>query len=108
MADWLKEHYAIETIVPTSTAARQGLHRIIQNELSVGVFKPESNKYILAQMEQLQNHGAQSIILRCTEFPLVIKKSDYDLPLFDTTRIHSQMAADFILGKSGLAHVRSL
>lgn len=108
MADWLKEHYAIETIVPTSIAGRQGLHHIIQNELSVGVFKLESKKYVLAQMEQLQNHGAQGIILGCTEFPLIIKKSDYDLPLFDTTRLHSQMAVDFILGKSGLAHVRSL
>jgi aspartate racemase len=107
MADWLKEHYTIETIVPTSAAARQELHHIIQNELSLGVFKPESKKYVLAQMEQLQKHGAQGIILGCTEFPLIIKRQDFDLQLFDTTRLHSQMAVDFILGQSGLAHVRS-
>jgi aspartate racemase len=107
MADWLKAHYTIETIVPTSAAARQELHHIIQNELSLGVLKPESKKYVLAQMEQLQKHGAQGIILGCTEFPLIIKRHDFDLQLFDTTRLHSQMAVDFILGQSGLAHVRS-
>jgi aspartate/glutamate racemase len=41
-----------------------------------------------------------------TEFPLIIKRSDVSFPLFDTTRLHSQTAVDFILGKQGLAHVR--
>ena len=106
MADWLKDHYEIETVVPSSAPARQELHRIIQQELSLGVFTPESKIYVLEQMKQLQKHGAQAIVLGCTEFPLIIKKQDFDLPLFDTPRLHSQMAVDFILGKAGLAHVR--
>jgi aspartate/glutamate racemase len=39
---------------------------------------------------------------------LIIKQSDVALPVFDTTRLHSQMAVDFILGKPGLAHVQSM
>jgi len=46
------------------------------------------------------------IVLGCTEFPLIIKPPDVEVPLFDTTRLHSQMAVDFILGKQGLARVR--
>jgi len=106
MADWLKEHYEIETVVPNSAQARQELHRIIQKELSLGIFTPESKKYVLEQMEQLQKSGAQGIVMGCTEFPLIIKKPDFNLPLFDTPRLHSQMAVDFILGKQGLARVR--
>ena len=44
--------------------------------------------------------------MACTEFPLIIKQSDVTLPVFDTTRLHSQMAVDFILGKPGLAYVQ--
>jgi len=106
MADWLKEHYGIETHVPSSGPARKELHRIIQEELSRGIFKPKSKKYVLQQIEELKKQGAQGIVLGCTEFPLIIKPSDVSIPVFDTTRLHSQMAVDFILGKQGLASVR--
>jgi len=106
MADWLKEHYGVETLVPSSAPARQELNRIIEQELSRGIFKAESKKYVLQQMEELRQRGAQGIVLGCTEFPLIIKQHDFDLPLFDTPRLHSQMAVDFILGKQGLTHVR--
>jgi len=106
MVDWLKEHYGIESLVPSSAPARQELNRIIEQELSRGIFKAESKKYVLHQMEELRQPGAQGIVLGCTEFPLIIKQHDFDLPLFDTPRLHSQMAVDFILGKQGLARVR--
>jgi aspartate racemase len=107
MADWLREHYEIETVVPSSASARQELHRIIQQELSLGVFTPKSKGFVLAQMEELQKRGAQGIVLGCTEFPLIIKKRDFGLPVFDTPRLHSQMAVDFIMGAPGLARVRT-
>ncbi len=72
----------------------------------MGIFKPESKKFVLEQIEELKRRGAQGIILGCTEFPLIIKQSDVTLPVFDTTQLHSQMAVDFILGKPGLAYVQ--
>jgi len=98
MADWLKEHYGIETLVPGSGPAQKELHRIIQEELGRGIFKPESKKFVLQQIDELRKRGAQGIVLGCTEFPLIIKPSDFSIPVFDTTRLHSQMAVDFILG----------
>jgi aspartate racemase len=108
IADWLKEHYGIETLVPESAAARQELHRILQKELSIGIFKPETKKYVLQQIDELRQRGAQGIVLGSTDFPLIVKASDVTIPLFDTTALHSQMAVDFIMGKQGLAHVRDL
>jgi aspartate racemase len=108
IADWLKEHYGIETLVPDSAATRQELNRIIQKELDMGVFKPESKKYVLEQIEELRQRGAQGIVLGCTEFPLIINPADISVPVFDTTLLHSQMAVDFILGKQGLAQVQSV
>lgn len=106
MISWLKQHYGIETIVPASASARQELHRIIHEELDLGVHRPESKKYVLEQIEELRRRGAQGIVLACTEFPLIIKQADVALPVFDTTLLHSQMAVDFILGKQGLAQVQ--
>lgn len=108
VAEWLKEHYGIETLVPSSSPARQELHRIIQQELQRGIFKAESKKYVLQQIELLRERGAQGIILGCTEFPLIIKPQDVSMTVFDTTLLHSQMAVDFILGKQNLARVRAL
>lgn len=107
MATWLKEHYGIETFVPASASARQELHRIIQKELDVGIFKSESKKYVLEQIEELRQRGAQGIVLGCTEFPLIVKQPDVAIPVFDTTLLHAQMAVDFILGKPGLARVQN-
>jgi aspartate racemase len=71
------------------------------------VFKAESKRYVLQQIEELRQRKAQGIVLGCTEFPLIIKPSDLGFPLFDTTRLHSQRPLDFILGKQGLVHVRT-
>jgi aspartate racemase len=84
--------------VPSSPVVRKELHRIIQKELGMGIFKPEAKRYALQQIADLQRHGAQGIILGCTEFALIISQSDVQLPVFDNTRLHSQMAVDFILG----------
>jgi hypothetical protein len=47
----------------SSVSARQELHRIIHEELDMGVHKPESKKYVLDQIKELRRRGAQSIVL---------------------------------------------
>lgn len=106
LIDWLKQHYGIESVVPQSPAVRRELNRIIHEELGLGIFKPESKKYVLDQIEELRKQGAQGIVLGCTEFPLIIKPSDVSIETFDTTLLHAQMAVDFIMGKPGLATVK--
>jgi aspartate racemase len=53
----------------------------------------------LEQIAELHSRGAQGIVLGCTEFPLIIDQSDVSFPVFDTTRLHSMMAVDFIVGR---------
>ena len=98
IADRLKERYGVDAIVPGSAAVRQELHRIIHQELGMGLFKPESKAYVLRQIEELRQCGGQGIVLGCTEFPLIVKSTDVTIPVFDTTALHSQMAVDFIMG----------
>jgi aspartate racemase len=96
---WLREHYAVDVLVPGSQSVRDELHRMIQRELGMGIFKPASKRYVLDQIEDLRQRGAQGVILGCTEFTLIISQADVQIPAFDTTRLHAQMAVDFILGR---------
>ena len=48
-------------------------------------------------MDDLKNDGARGVILGCTEIPMLIKQSDCDIPVFDTTFIHAKYAVDFAL-----------
>jgi aspartate racemase len=96
---WLKEKHNIDVLVPTDESDRKELHRIIQEELTMGVFKEESKKYILSEIEKLEANGAEGIILGCTEFPLIIKESDLNIPSFNTTYLHAMAGVKFILDK---------
>jgi aspartate racemase len=96
---WLKEHFGIEVVTPASQAVRDELQRLIQRELGMGVFKPATKRYVLSQIEDLHQHGAQGVILGCTEFTLLISQAEVAFPAFDTARLHAQMGVDFILGR---------
>jgi aspartate racemase len=97
--DWLKKHYEVDVVVPSSPARRHELQRIIQEELGMGIFKQQTKRYVLQQIAELQRHGAQGIILGCTEFPLIIDQADVAIPVLDTTRLHSELAVSFALGR---------
>jgi len=77
---------------------RAFIHETIGNELGKGIFKPETKAYYLHVMRKLIEQGAEGIILGCTEIPMLIKPGDIDIPLFDTTLIHSKAAVEFMLG----------
>lgn len=73
---------------------REIIHRIIYEELCLGVVKPESRAEYRRIMGVLASQGAQAIILGCTEISLLVDQLDSPVPLFDTTAIHAKAAAE--------------
>ena len=63
------------------------------DELCVGIIREESKQVLLRIVQQLQNNGAQGVILGCTELGLIIHSEDLELPVFDTALIHAREAA---------------
>jgi len=86
----------IESLVPEK-AERDFIHGTIMNELLKEIFKPEAKKRFLEIISDLEQKGAQGIVLGCTEIPLLIKQEDTHLPVFNTLKIHAQAAVDFAL-----------
>lgn len=86
----------IEVMIPEKDE-REFIQRTINDELVKNLFLPKSKQGFLDIIQKLQTQGAEGVVLGCTEIPLLIKQEDTDLPVFDTTRIHSLAAVDFAL-----------
>jgi aspartate racemase len=94
----LSARHGLEVIVPNDED-RATIHRIIFQELCLGVVLPESRNAYKRIMESLASQGAQAIILGCTEISLLVSQQDSKLTLFDTTALHARAAAEVALGK---------
>ena len=90
--DLLRDHHGLQVKVP-AMADRNIVHRIIYEELCLGIVKAESRAEYRRVMQDLATQGVQSIILGCTEISLLVNAHDSPVPLFDTTAIHAKAAA---------------
>lgn len=92
----LAGQYGIKVLIP-EIAEREVIHRIIYDELVMGVIKPESRRAYAEIMANLVARGAGGILLACTEIMLLVKPEDSSVPQFDTTRIHVEKAVALAL-----------
>ncbi|MBO8171949.1 MAG: aspartate/glutamate racemase family protein [Bacillaceae bacterium] len=92
----LQNKFGLEVLTP-DTDERERVHRIIYRELCMGKIEQASRQAYLRIIDRLKSRGAEAVILGCTEISLLIKPSDCDIPLFDTTRIHAEAAVDIAL-----------
>ena len=86
----------IETLIPDNRE-RAFIHRTIFSELIKNTFLDNTRNEFIGIMRNLQNQGAQGIVLGCTEIPLLIKQEDVEIPVFNTLQIHVDAIANFIL-----------
>ncbi|MDX8238102.1 aspartate/glutamate racemase family protein [Acinetobacter pittii] len=91
----LRDH-GIDVIIPNE-ADRKIVHRIIYEELCLGVINPDSQQQYIAIVERLIAEGAEGIVLGCTEICMLIGELKFSVPLFDTTTNHAKEAVSFAL-----------
>ena len=75
-------------------AEQDEINSIIFDELTIGIFTPESKGRLL---EIGGHYDVDGIILGCTELPLILDQSDTDIPLLNTLELHIQAALAFAL-----------
>lgn len=73
------------------------VNAVIFRELCKGIVKEASRTEFQRIIGKLASKGAQGIVLGCTEIGMLLKQGDIDLPVYDTTIIHAQAAADMAL-----------
>jgi aspartate racemase len=92
----LTDKYGLEVIVPTDEE-RVIVNSIIYDELCLGIVKESSKAQYVEIMNHLVSRGAEGIILGCTEITLLVGQPDSSVPVFDTTRIHAEVAVAYAL-----------
>lgn len=89
----LIDNYGLEVLIPDDEA-RKTVHRIIYEELVIGVIKDESRALYRDIIATLAQNGAEGIILGCTEIMLLVGAADSPVPVFDTTTLHALAAVE--------------
>lgn len=92
--DRLEQRHAIEVIVPDA-AEREFVHRVIYDELCLGVVRDDSRDRCRRIIAGLVDRGAEGIIFGCTEIGLLVGAADAPVPVFDTAAIHAAAAVAF-------------
>ena len=90
------EAQGLEVLIP-DTAGRADVHRVIYEELVLGIIQADSRARYRQVIADLVAAGAEGVILGCTEIGLLVGEEDSPVPLFDTTRIHAAAAVDLAL-----------
>jgi len=96
--DRLRDRFAIKVLTPGEEDINI-VHQIIYNELCAGKIEPSSRRVCTDIISRLMNKGAESIVLGCTELPLLIHAGDTHAPIFDTTRLHAEAAVNLALAE---------
>lgn len=80
------------TVLVPDAADRSQVHRIIYDELCLGVISEGSRRIYREVIARLVEAGAHGVILGCTEIELLVGAADSPVPVFATTRLHVEAA----------------
>lgn len=93
------EAHGISVLIPDSDS-RNKVHDIIYDQLVKGIITEDSRRVYISIIRNLIEQGAEGVILGCTEIPLLIRATDIEIPLFNTTEIHAEKAVELSLEKT--------
>ena len=87
----------IQTLCPSSSSQESLVMQSIygpEGIKALGGKNPLARRQLLQAAKELIAAGAEALILGCTEIPLVIGQSDFDIPCFDPSQILAQAAVN--------------
>ncbi len=81
--------YGIHVEVP-GPDDQKAINYKLFSEIELGIFKDETRDFLIDRMaEMVKNQHIDSLILGCTEFPLILPDPSYvGIPMLNTTQIH--------------------
>lgn len=88
--------YGVSLLPPDRDEAEQ-LERIVHEEAMRGRVTGDARRELKTMIAVKQQHGARGVLLACTELDTVVDVGTNILPVYDSTRIHAECAADWIL-----------
>ncbi|GAB6073479.1 aspartate/glutamate racemase family protein [Nautilia lithotrophica] len=90
--DYLKNG-GINVIVPNKDH-RDLIHKVIFDELCLGIMKDSSKKEFL---KIISSYNTDGVILGCTEIGMLVMQEDLKIKVLDTTIIHAKKAVELMI-----------
>jgi aspartate racemase len=87
----LSTKYALKVLTPPKED-RDLVHRVVFDELVLGIVTEGSRRELLRIIGDLQARGAEGVIEGCTELAISVRQEHTAIPLFDTTALHVDQA----------------
>lgn len=86
----------IEVIMP-GEEDKELINYKLFSEIELGIFKDETRELLIGIIEKMvREQHIDSLILGCTEFPLILTAETYDgIPILNTTKIHVESIAKY-------------
>jgi aspartate racemase len=81
-----------------SAEQRTRINEIIFSELVYGIINEGSKVYFHHVIDEFRSMGCDSVVLGCTEIPLIILPGESSLPVLDSTRILARAALKLAVG----------
>lgn len=80
----------MSVVVPSEEEQRLIHHRLF-SEIELGIFKDSTREELLTIIKRMvKEDGIDSLILGCTELPLILTESEFGIPFLNTTAIHCE------------------
>jgi aspartate racemase len=87
----------MSVIVPTENEQELIHHRLF-SEIELGIFKDSTRNELLKIAERMvQQDKIDSLILGCTELPLILTKDEFGIPFLNTTAIHCESIIEYCI-----------
>ena len=84
-------------VVPTENEQKLIHHRLF-SEIELGIFKDSTRNELLAIAKRMVDQDKiDSLILGCTELPLILTKNEFGIPFLNTTAIHCESIIEYCL-----------
>lgn len=85
------KEYGLESMIPSEEDILE-IDRIIFEELVYGQIRKTTEAYLYKVIRKLKSEGCDSVVLGCTEIPLIVMPALSPLPVLDSTRILARAA----------------
>ncbi len=85
-------------LLPPEPEDVETLDKIIYDQLMVGKVTRDAERELKTMITVKEKDGAEAIVLACTELDMIVDVDANVLPIYDSTRIHAEKAAEWILG----------
>lgn len=92
-------NYGIPVSVP-SKSDQEYIQEKLFSEIELGIIKDSTREELLAITKRMiEKDAIDSLILGCTELPLILTKDEFGIPFLNTTAIHAESIVKYCLAE---------